>query len=1369
MHAGSCASSTFHHARPLVLVGIALTLLLSFLSAGNLAHATTACWDRESLDYSDANYSPTSSRTCAADLLGTTTAQNCAGCHSFSLPTTIGIDSRTGTQRLPAGSGSVSVTPTGTEGLSYSWRYRTSGTTGPGVWSMDSGEDIDVPAAGRTIQYCLGVNAGASRQLRCGTATFERAAADLPPVIDGYAPSGTIAMQVGAGSGVSVQLQVTDEDPAALVYTVEDVGPALTVTSQGGGRYLFEPLAEGSGTVRLVVRDADPANPAASIDVPYTVANVPEPNRTPQITDVNPPAPLALQVGGAASVVTLTVDDEDPIDALAFGTSDAPVDLGVRYVGGGRYELTPGVRTGGGELVFEVTDTEGETTELRYQIDIGPADPVTQPNRAPRITAASPPAPLALQIDGASRTVTLSVDDDDALGTLEFAVGNGPSGIDIISLGDGRFELSAGSGADGGDVVFTVTDPNGESASLSYRITIDVAEVPYAPPSFEGTDPAGPLALDIGQGVTLSVRVAAGSESAFRVSASSDAPAVLRVSPQGAGSTFRLEALAEGSAVLRLSLGDAPGGEDAIGTDETVTERDVLEVRATVRAVVVDLPPVAEPDSFVHDPDDPLLPVTGNDADPEGGALTVVLASATSERGAALSVEGTSVRYAPVDGASDDDDRFDYSVRDPAGQASDTVTVTVTASDADGDGIADRIDNCPIQANAGQENADSDDAGDVCDTTPNGETEAPTSVSGDQGVELVETVCGVCHLNPATGAPQIGDTAAWDARIVERGGIDDIVQSAINGRGGMQAFGSLYSARQLTEATLRMAGRIEEDGVTGGGSVTGEPSNPTDPTADDDGDGYPFALDDNDADARRLPLRLVQGTPDDGGNGYIESAVPLALGPVALALLAESDQQRGGVAIGEADFRRLAPGVHGGVGPSDDPLVIPRGDTLDVVARGGGAVLLRITLPQSLPNEPLLQTYSPPEGAWRPFAADGSLNALSSAPAIDGRCPPSADSPNYRDGLVTGTRCLQIALDDGGPNDTDGASDASVPIVFRVVTQRPAPNGGGGSPATVTASSGGGGGGAGAWLSLLALCAVSLGRRVTAGAPRMAAAILLPSVLFVTLPVHAVGLTALDLRAVADSNPAKAEFDRDIEASSSIAARLSANLFGGVLTDTTQVGRGYSVDASAGYGHDADIEGLGESVYRLSAGVFHESKTRAFAPFYRFGTSVSWIDSETDIRDGPALDLFGSINLQPSPFFDLSLGLGVESRQAETDVFDTTRARAFAAVNFSPAVRLVLRGGVRVVTGDEVSTATPTLDIVNSASAIEPDAAFGGADANRFAYLIDATSLILEIGAGYELTHSIQTNLLFRNVSTEADGGIAYDRDLIELTLSLDL
>ena len=47
-------------------------------------------------------------------------------------------------------------------------------------------------------------------------------------------------------------------------------------------------------------------------------------------------------------------------------------------------------------------------------------------------------------------------------------------------------------------------------------------------------------------------------------------------------------------------------------------------------------------------------------------------------------------------------------------------------NDADSDGIADSADNCPNNANVNQTDTDNDGAGDVCDSTPNGDADSDT-------------------------------------------------------------------------------------------------------------------------------------------------------------------------------------------------------------------------------------------------------------------------------------------------------------------------------------------------------------------------------------------------------------------------------------------------------------------------------------------------------------------------------------------------------------------------------------------------------------------------------------------------------------------
>lgn len=264
-------------------------------------------------------------------------------------------------------------------------------------------------------------------------------------------------------------------------------------------------------------------------------------------------------------------------------------------------------------------------------------------------------------------------------------------------------------------------------------------------------------------------------------------------------------------------------------------------------------------------------------------------------------------------------------------------------------------------------------------------------------------------------------------------------------------------------------------------------------------------------------------------------------------------------------------------------------------------------------------------------------------------------------------------------------------------------------------------------------------------------------------------LTGVDLKFINDSNPAKAEFDRDIEATSSVLGRVTGNIFSLALKSDATVSRGLSINGSASYEHNIDIEALGESRYRASVDWFRENKKAAGVPFIRAGLGINYIDSETQIRDGLLIDLNASINYQPTSFFDTTIGVQTAVRDAETAVFDTAKTTLFATANFSPSPRLVLRTGLRYVIGDEVSTATPTLNIVNNAQVIEPDEAFGGAPEERFAYLIGANSAIVEAGIGYGITSNLQANLLYRYVTTEADGDISYDRNMIEFTLGFDL
>ncbi len=63
---------------------------------------------------------------------------------------------------------------------------------------------------------------------------------------------------------------------------------------------------------------------------------------------------------------------------------------------------------------------------------------------------------------------------------------------------------------------------------------------------------------------------------------------------------------------------------------------------------------------------------------------------------------------------------------------------------------------------------------------------APASAARS-GEAVYTAQCAMCHATGAAGAPTFGDAAAWGPRVAA--GMDSLMNSAINGKGGMPARG----------------------------------------------------------------------------------------------------------------------------------------------------------------------------------------------------------------------------------------------------------------------------------------------------------------------------------------------------------------------------------------------------------------------------------------------------------------------------------------------------------------------------------------------------------------------------------------------------
>ncbi|QEY62745.1 cytochrome c5 family protein [Metapseudomonas lalkuanensis] len=70
--------------------------------------------------------------------------------------------------------------------------------------------------------------------------------------------------------------------------------------------------------------------------------------------------------------------------------------------------------------------------------------------------------------------------------------------------------------------------------------------------------------------------------------------------------------------------------------------------------------------------------------------------------------------------------------------------------------------------------------------TPRATTTALTPANKELA-QVYDNSCKMCHANPASGAPQTGDVAAWSPRVAQ--GADSLLDHSINGYKGMPPMG----------------------------------------------------------------------------------------------------------------------------------------------------------------------------------------------------------------------------------------------------------------------------------------------------------------------------------------------------------------------------------------------------------------------------------------------------------------------------------------------------------------------------------------------------------------------------------------------------
>jgi len=231
---------------------------------------------------------------------------------------------------------------------------------------------------------------------------------------------------------------------------------------------------------------------------------------------------------------------------------------------------------------------------------------------------------------------------------------------------------------------------------------------------------------------------------------------------------------------------------------------------------------------------------------------------------------------------------------------------------------------------------------------------------------------------------------------------------------------------------------------------------------DGDGDGIADYLDDSAIAGNAL--QLIAGV----SGSYMmrtEAGLTLRLGETSFAANASSAQ----VTIDEIAAYGGGEGVPGDSSATDS--VPNTGGYFDFEVAGlshpGQSVHIVIPQLAPLPENAVYRKYFPASGrGWQDFVVNGA-NVLASAAGMPGECP-LPGSAFYSAGLQAGHYCVQLTIEDGGPNDVDEIANYVIqdPGQFgeiAVAVEIPAQQ----APVNVNGNTNGGGGTLGVGLILL--------------------------------------------------------------------------------------------------------------------------------------------------------------------------------------------------------------------------------------------------------------------------------------------------------------
>ena len=345
------------------------------------------------------------------------------------------------------------------------------------------------------------------------------------------------------------------------------------------------------------------------------------------------------------------------------------------------------------------------------------------------------------------------------------------------------------------------------------------------------------------------------------------------------------------------------------------------------------------------------------------------------------------------------------------------------AMDDDGDGVSNAIEHV-LQISGGPDDVDS-----TLDTDGDGVADADEIRFGldplrnEQPVPWIEL--SQASIGPVRALASGGGEATATARVgghqtgtllYDWSESDNAVLAVVSG--GQTEKTLRFSTGTLPPGTYNLVLTVERAGgdFTSPLSEVHYPVRVSDAAAEDvadsDNDGIADSADDSDARmgfANELPLQSaepIQATP----------GLRLQLGTTAR--ISQGTSAR----VTQQDIAEAGDGSGGSVGNSEDTFDYLGGIAdFEVTNLAEAGSVAQIVIPQAaaIGEFPEYRKYRPGSG-WGKFVEDEN-NHVESAAGSSSACPPPGDAA-YQPGLTTGHFCVQLSIEDGGPNDADAAA-----------------------------------------------------------------------------------------------------------------------------------------------------------------------------------------------------------------------------------------------------------------------------------------------------------------------------------------------------------